>query len=227
MDIIRYLSFVIAPAIALLIYLYLRYRFPGGSFNLLLKSYLWGMASIALVLVVQLVANIFGLDHLTNLRRIIFYSLVVTAFFAEFSKFFFLKVFCYPQENFRTPVDGIIYSVMIAMGFATMNSLLYFLNIPNLKVGTVNLVMSGPANVIFGVLMGFFIGLGKIRKIRLIDSMTGLSAAVLFHALYSFCLLTKDYKLLWALFIGSAIIVFSLGVVALRITPETPPEETR
>ena len=226
MEILRYLSFAISPIIALMIYLFLRYRFPGGSFNLLFRSFLWGMASIVLVLVVQLLAHVFHLDHLNSIRRIAFYSLVVTAFFSEFSKFFFLKVFCYPRENFKSPVDGIIYSVMIAMGFATMNSILYFLNIPNLKVNTVNLVTAGPANVIFGVMMGFFIGLGKIRKIRLIDSMTGLSAAVFFHALYSFCLLTKDYKLLAALFIGSVIIVISLVLASLKITAEAPAKGT-
>jgi RsiW-degrading membrane proteinase PrsW (M82 family) len=183
------------------------------------------MVSIILVLVVQLIASYFDLDRLNNLRRIIFYALVVMAFFAEIGKFFFLKGFIYPRKEFRTPVDGIVFSVMISMGFAMMNNILYFVNIPHLSVSTANALTAGPANVIFGVLMGFFIGLGKLRKMRIIDSMTGLAAAVFFHGLYDFCLLTRDYRLLWAFFIGASIIAVSLGIAALRIHQDAKAEE--
>jgi RsiW-degrading membrane proteinase PrsW (M82 family) len=114
---------------------------------------------------------------------------------------------------------------MISMGFATLNNILYFINIPNLSVSGANAITAGPANVIFGVIMGFFIGLGKLRKMRFIDSMTGLAAAIFFHALYDFCLLTKDYRLLLAFFIGSTIIGISLCVAAIRIQLEAKQEE--
>ena len=229
MEIIKYSSFFIPPAIAILIFVYLKYKFQKGHFDfkLLLKSFIWGMFSIVLVLLVQLLAAYYEMDSLQNLRRIIFYSLAITALFSELGKFFFLKVVCYPKQSMRGPVEGIIYSVMIAMGFATMNNILYFINIPDLTVNTVNIVTSGPANVIFGLIMGFFVGLGKFRKIRFIDSMTGLLAAIFFHALYSFCMLTEDYKLLAAFFIGSAIIVVSLSIVAIRMNEEVNMESQK
>ena len=183
------------------------------------------MISIPLVLLVQFIASNFELDKLTNIRRILFYALVIMAFFAELGKYILLRGFIYPKEEFKTPVDGIIFAVMISMGFATMNNILYFINIPDLTVNIPNALTSGPANVIFGVMMGFFIGLGKLRKMRFIDSMTGLAAAVFFHALYSFCLLTKDYRLLWAFFIGATIIAISLCLAALRIHQDAKAEE--
>jgi protease PrsW len=225
MEYLKYLSFVVPPLIAVLIYLYLRYKFNQFSYGLLFKSFLWGMISIVIVLVVQVVADILGLDKLTNLRRVLFYALVVTAFFAEIGKYIFLRGFVYPKKEFKTPVDGIIFAVMISMGFATMNNILYFVNIPGLKVSIPNALTAGPANVIFGVMMGFFIGLGKLRKMRFIDSMTGFAAAVFFHGLYSFCLLTKDYRLLLAFFIGSTIIAISLCFAALRFHQDAKMEE--
>jgi RsiW-degrading membrane proteinase PrsW (M82 family) len=183
------------------------------------------MVSIVLVLVVQLFASYMQLDKLTNIRRVLFYALVIMAFFAEFGKYIFLRAFVYPKNEFKTPVDGIIFSVMISMGFATMNNILYFINIPDLSTNVANTLTAGPANAIFGIMMGFFIGLGKLRKIRFIDSMTGLAAAVFFHALYAFCLLTKDYRLLWAFFIGATIIAISLCVAGLRIHQEAKAEE--
>jgi RsiW-degrading membrane proteinase PrsW (M82 family) len=225
MTLLKIASFIIPPLIAIIIYLYLTFRFKHWSFVLLLKSFLWGMVSIVLVIAVQFMASSFELDKLNNIRRILFYALVIMAFFAEIGKFFFLKGFVYPKQEFKTPVDGIIFAVMISMGFATMNNILYFINIPNLTVNVANALTAGPANVIFGVIMGFFIGLGKLRRMRIIDSMTGLAAAVFFHGLYDFCLLTKDYRLLWAFFIGSAIIVISLSIAALRIHKDAIAEE--
>lgn len=225
MEFLNYIYFVIPPAIAILIFFYakaLQNEWPAG---LLIRAFVWGMFSIVLVLTVQVIAAVFDLDNLTNLRRILFYSLVIMAFFSELGKFTILKVFFYPKKEFRTPVDGILVSVMISLGFATMNNILSFVNIPHLSVSSVNALSAGPANVIFGLMMGFFIGLGKLRKMRLVDSMTGLAAAIFFHALYDFCLLTRDYKLLWAFFIGSAIIAVSLWIAALRIHRDAREEE--
>ena len=225
MEYLKYLSFILPPLIAVLIYMYLRYKFSQWSFSLLFKSFLWGMISILLVLVVQVLASYLELDKLHNIRRVLFYSLVIMAFFAELGKYIILRGFIYPKEVFKTPVDGIIFSVMLSMGFATMNNILYFVNIPDLSVNIPNALTAGPANAIFGVLMGFFIGLGKLRKMRFIDSMTGLAAAVFFHGLYDFCLLTKDYRLLWAFFIGATIIAISLCIAALRIHQDAKAEE--
>ncbi|MCU0371035.1 MAG: PrsW family glutamic-type intramembrane protease [Bacteroidales bacterium] len=224
---LKYLSFILPPLIAFVIFFYLQYKFSNWTISFLLRAFLVGMLSIVLVLVVQIVASMLDLDRLSNIRRIIFYSLVVSAFFAELGKFIVLKAFVYPKKEFKTPVDGIMLSVMISMGFATMNNILYFINIPHLAVNIPNALTAGPANAIFGVMMGFFIGLGKLRKMRIIDSMTGLAAAVFFHGLYSFCLLTKDYRLMWAFFIGSAIIALSLYIASVRIHQDALAEEKR
>jgi RsiW-degrading membrane proteinase PrsW (M82 family) len=224
MEYLKYLSLAIPPVIAILIYFYLTYKFGRQPYPMLVRSFIWGVVSIGLVLLVQVLASYFELDKLGNIRRILFYSLVIMAFFSELAKFFFLKVFIYPRDDFKSPVDGIVYAVMISMGFATMNNVLSMINIPDLDVNLTNAFTSGPANVIFGVLMGFFIGMAKLRKIRFVDSMTGLGAAVLFHALYGFCLLTYDYKLLWAFFIGSGIIAVSLCIAAIRLNEEARRE---
>jgi RsiW-degrading membrane proteinase PrsW (M82 family) len=227
MEYLQYISIPIPIIIALVIYFSVRGRKDTPYQNLLLRSYFFGMISIAIVLLVQLLASYFQLDDLRNLRRILFYSLVIVAFFSEISKFFFLKIFCYPDKGFRSPLDGIIFSVMIAMGFATLNNILTLVNIPNLSVSNINALTSGPANIIFGGLMGFFIGLGKTRKMRWIDSMTGLFAAIFFHALYAFTLITEDYKLLIAFFIGSTIILVSLWIASLRMDTDIRMNEQR
>lgn len=227
MEYLNYVSILIPPLIALVIFLSVRTKKETISQRLLLLSFLYGILGIVIVVLVQLLAAHFGLDSLRNLRRILFYSLVIVAFFSEFSKYFFLKIFCFPDSSFKSPLDGILYSIMIAMGFATMNNILTLVNIPNLTVNYINALTSGPANFIFGGLMGFFIGLGKVRKMKWIDSMTGLAAAIFFHALYAFTLITNDYKLLTAFFIGSVIILVSLWVAAVRMDTDIRMHERR
>ncbi len=182
------------------------------------------MVSIVLVIAIQLFAFYFELDRLNSIRRIIFYALVIMAFFSELGKFFILKILIYPKKEFTSPVDGIIYGVIVSLGFATMNNIIFLVDFPNLTVNLANAFSAGPAAVVFGVMMGFFVGLGKLRRMRFIDSMTGLAAAVFFHGLYDFCLLTEDYRLLWAFFTGSAIIAISLCIAAIRLHQEARSE---
>jgi RsiW-degrading membrane proteinase PrsW (M82 family) len=224
MEYLNYLSLILPPLFAVLIYFYLRYKYSTRPSGLLFRAFLWGGLSILLVLGIQFLAGRFGLDSLGNLRRILFYSLVIAGFFSEFGKFFILKVLIYPKQELRSPVDGIIYAVMVSLGFATANNFLILFNIPQLEVNLVNAFSAGPANLIFGVLMGFFMGLGKLRQVRFVDSMTSLGAAVLFHAIYAFCLLTHDNKLLLAFFAGSGIIAFSLCLAAIRMHDEAKSE---
>ena len=224
MEYVKYLSFLVPPLLAFLVYLYLRYKFRKLPFPMLFPSFLWGAASIILVLLIQYLANHFGLDQLTSLGRILFYSLVVVGLFSELGKFFFLKGFIYPRESFKTPVDGILYAVMVSLGFATMNNLFFFINLPHLEVNMTNALSAGPANLIFGVVMGFFLGMGKMRNFRFIDSLTSLGAAIIFHSIYTFCLLTNDTRLLWAFFIGSFIIAVSLCLAAIRMHDEAKSE---
>ena len=70
---LKFISFLVPPLIAFLIYVYLRYKFTKWSFSLLFKSFLWGMVSIFLVLLVQVAANYLELDKLNNIRRILFW----------------------------------------------------------------------------------------------------------------------------------------------------------
>ncbi|MFU8844036.1 MAG: hypothetical protein ACNA7V_09545 [Bacteroidales bacterium] len=68
--------------------------------------------------------------------------------------------------------------------------------------------------------MGFFVGMGKSRENRFVDSMTGMLGATFFHALYNFCFLTEDMRLLLFLSIGAAIFVLMLYYKAFEMNEE-------
>jgi RsiW-degrading membrane proteinase PrsW (M82 family) len=85
----------------------------------------------------------------------------------ELSKFLVVRYFCYPQKRFDEPLDGIVYSVMVSMGFATIENVNYVFT-HGYSTAFVRMFLSVPAHATFGVVMGYFIGKAKLTIIVLI-----------------------------------------------------------
>lgn len=215
-----FLSLLFGPAIAGIVLALVwilrgRDRYPG-----LISGFILGMFSIAIVLLFQYIAKRFGLDNFTNLRRIIFYSFVVMGLGSELGKYLILRYYSFPKPTFNGPLDSIVYSIMIAMGFAFMGNILYFTLPVYTEVDFLYSYSVILGNVFFAVILGFFIGMGKSRENKFVDSMTGLFGASFFHALYNFCFITKDYRLLLFLSIGAFLIVIMLYYKAFEMNEE-------
>jgi len=210
-------SYLIAPLIAMVIIVYLKSRFKIKTSRYLYMALLLGILSPVLVYLAQVVMDATGINYLKNLKRTAFYAIVAIAFSSELAKFLFLRYYFFVRKSFFGPVDGIIYNVFIGLGFATSATLLLGFGLISANVGDLYLFTFGAANIIFGVISGFFVGLGKTRSNRFIDSMTGLFAATIFHGLYTFSFLTRDPRLLLLFAIGSIVIVILLIIKALSI----------
>lgn len=190
-------------------------RYPG-----LITGFILGMFSILIVLLFQYIAKRFGLDNFTNIRRIIFYSFVVMGLGSELGKYLILRYYSFPKTNFNGPLDSIVYSIMIAMGFSFIGNILYFTLPVYNEVDILYSYTVIPANLFFAVILGFFIGMGKSRENKFVDSMTGLFGASFFHALFNFCFITEDYRLLLFLSIGAFVIVIMLYYKAFEMNEE-------
>lgn len=213
-------SLFLAPLIAAIIIALIwvkrdKYRYPQ-----LISSFILGMISIVVVLLFMYVADQYYLNAFRNLRREIFYSFVVMGLGSELGKFIILRYHNFNKSSFNGPLDGIVYSVMISMGFAFIGNILYFTlpyytEIDFLYASTVVF-----ANLFFAVIMGFFVGIAKTRENKFVDSMTGLLAASFFHALYNFCFITNDMRLLGFFGIGAFIIVIMLYYKAFEMNQD-------
>lgn len=214
------LSLLFAPALAVLVLGIIwtkrgKDRYPG-----LISSFVLGMFSIVIVLIFQYISSYFDLDNFKNIRRIIFYSFVVMGVGSELGKFLILRYYNFPKSSFNGPLDSIVYSVMISLGFAFMGNLIYFTLpiFPEVDFLYAYTVVLG--NLFFAVILGFFVGMGKSRENKFVDSMTGLFAASFFHALYNFCFITEDFRLLVFLSIGAFVIVIMLYYKAFELNEE-------
>ena len=98
-----------------------------------------------------------------------------------------LRLYSYNQKSFDEPLDGIVYSVMISMGFATVENVMYAMKYNDISVVIQRMFLSVPAHATFGVVMGYFIGKAKFDSANSFKYLfTGLLVAVLFHGTFDF-----------------------------------------
>jgi RsiW-degrading membrane proteinase PrsW (M82 family) len=119
---------------------------------------------------------------------------VVVALSEEGSKFLVLRLYAYPLKMFREPFDGVIYGVMIGMGFATVENIEYVYKF-GLQTGVSRFFLAIPAHAAFAVLMGYPVGRAKFERGRpFFLLLKGLLVAVLFHGSFDFFLFIQQKR---------------------------------
>lgn len=215
MDTLSLISFFIAPALMVLLALVSFEIMDKASYKAYLSSYFLGILTVIPMILALMVADNMNLIHERSIRRILLFSFFLVGFFAEFSKFLLLRFYFLPKEIITKPVDGILYLINISLGFVTVANVYFtFFWSDLLPIHAINFTLP-LANILFGIIMGFFLGMTKFRT-NFVDSYTGLAAAIFFQGLYNFCLLSKDYLLLGIVALGTLIIAIILSSKAIN-----------
>lgn len=224
MSIANYISFIISPVLIVISILYLKYKFSIRSFGNIRNAILLGMISVIVLLIANYLIELKWDGNYKNMRRMAFFGFIVVAFSSEFAKFIPLKLKFYKLPNFTGPLEGIIYSIFIALGYSTVATIAYafgLVGIPDkMHNFTLFLYLLPVANIVFGISMGFFTGIAKTRKNTLIDTAVGLGIAVFFHGLFYFGFVTSDIRLLIFIAIGFAVIGITLVVKSVTMKIE-------
>jgi len=222
MTAISYIGLSLPPVIAIIFYIYLVLRNNSKFGLLLIKSFVAGVISSFILLLVLFLADMLDLDRFTSLYRTLFYAFVFVGFGAELGKFLVLRFYLLSKPEVDTPLHGITFSVMTALGFTTGAVLLFVFDIFESKPPyplNMYLLLAAPSNIIFAIIMGFFVGTSKFMESKFLYAFGGLAAAAFFNGLFKFCLITHDYKLLNIFAFGSALIVVVLIIKAINYRP--------
>jgi len=139
------------------------------------------------------------------------FTFAVVAFSEEFVKYIFLRYYIFPKKEFDEPMDGIVYSVMISMGFATLENILYVVvRADNIEVafqiGLLRMITAVPGHAIFAILMGYFVGLAKFSEDKgNLYLVIGLVSAILLHGTYDFFIFMqmKEFLIWFTLIFGT------------------------
>lgn len=138
----------------------------------------------------------------------------------ELSKFLLLNVLCWRSKQFDYPYDGIVYAVFVSLGFAFTENLMY-LNQYGLGVAFSRGIFSIPAHAIFGVLMGYYIGLAKsCKKRNMLRDCTKLRyyaffIPLVFHGIYDYiCNFTT--KNIYYIFICYVVAMYVIAIIKIK-----------
>ena len=214
----------VLPAFVIGYWIYRQDYHEPEPLSMLFRAFVCGGFSTVPAAVIQLFfKNIESPDSLIGIAAFAFGIVALTE---ELSKFLALRLFIYPNEEFDEPMDGIVYGVMVGLGFATVENILYVTNIESGGFGTAigRAFTAVPAHAAFGILMGSYVGLAKFfPEKRAAFMLTGLLLAVFFHGLYDFFLLQKVYEGLGTLAIFTLIWSISMSRRLVKMGQDVSP----
>ncbi len=177
-----------APGVYWLYYFFNKDKLEPEPKKLLIKLYFFGIISAAIVIGLQLP---FNLNYLVS-------AIIVAPILEELCKFTLTYLGSYRNRNFNEPMDGIMYAVAVALGFASIENAFYLLRAASFSKDIasnliiIRSILSVPAHALFSSFWGYALGRIKLQnprhKTRIL--VMGLIFAMLAHALFNlFCIL--------------------------------------
>lgn len=187
------LVLALLPGLLISWYIYRMDRFEREHRLHLITCFMLGMALTLPATRLESWYSLFGIPAQASIELRLVISILAVAVWEELSKFLVLVLYPFSRPFFNEPIDGIVYAVMIGMGFATLENIFY---VTQFGLGTAILraFTAVPAHALFSVIMGYFAGLAWLhpeRKWRLL--LQGLFFAIAFHAVYNFLVLQLYY----------------------------------
>jgi len=220
------LAFAIAPGVCIGIYIYWKDKHEREPIRLLVKSFFYGMGSVIITLLISVpLSKVVPIDE-QNLSEQAVHAFIIVALVEEFSKYIFVRGVLYRNSNFNEPFDGIVYSVMVSMGFATLENVMYVVD-GGFGVAVLRMFTAVPAHAAFAVLMGYYLGLAKFVHHKSHYGWYGLGIATIFHGAYDYFWFIAQVNGVWAGIWLGALVSLVVGIIlskkAIKIHQEASP----
>jgi len=212
------IALAILPALIICYAIYRVDKFDKESHWQLIICFVLGMLVTYPAMKLEEIGQIYGLEDSTNFWLLLVLSYIVVGLSEELTKFLALMFYAYPRKEFNEPLDGIVYAVMIAMGFATLENILYA-DQYGYSTTIIRAFTAVPAHAVFAVFMGYYVGLAKFNKPKRFSLIaTGLFIAVFIHGTYDFFILQEYYDWLmgFATLTLTVSIYFSIRLIRLH-----------
>jgi protease PrsW len=172
-----------------LLYFYHKDKYEPEPLSWIIRIFLLGALVAIPIAIGESFAGIFVSEFLI--------FVIVAPVMEECGKFFVIKRYAYHTSEFDEPVDGIIYAVAAALGFATLENILYIFSVPSTELATLfwmvigRAVLSVPGHALFTSITGYSLGIAKLGNPRDAPGIIigGFSAAIVFHALFNYFLM--------------------------------------
>ncbi|RKD22377.1 Membrane proteinase PrsW, cleaves anti-sigma factor RsiW, M82 family [Caminicella sporogenes DSM 14501] len=211
----RLFIIAVTPGIALALSVYFTDRYDKEPLSLLLKVFILGALSVIPVAIVE--NFLVSLNIFTGYIGAAYTAFVVAGLTEEFFKRGVVLRTAFKHEAFDEKLDGIVYAIFSALGFATVENIMYvvFRFTTNPHIGLYRGVFSVPAHMLFAVTMGYYLSLAKFAtesKMRKKYLKKSLFIPMVLHGIFNFILMV-NISFVFVIFIPY---VIYLWIVNLR-----------
>jgi RsiW-degrading membrane proteinase PrsW (M82 family) len=214
----RLVIIAVTPAISIALAVYLSDRYDKEPLKLLLKTFLFGAFSTLPTIVVERFLVSFNI--FPGILGVAYISFIVAGFTEEFFKREVVLRLNYNNPSFNEKLDGIVYSVFSALGFATLENIMYLLRFStfNPYIGLYRGILSVPAHTIFAVTMGYYLSLAKYSDSEAMERIylrKSLFMPAILHGIFDFILMS-NIPIIAFLFIPYVIYIWRTNQIKLN-----------
>lgn len=179
----------------------------------LITIFFWGglMVFPALFIAGPISSFINGFGWLKFGVKIVILSFLIDGLIEEFTKYSILSDKVYRKSFFDEPRDGLIYGMIIGIGFSFLESFFYSLTLVGVHHALLVMVLRGAIttfmHLLAGGIIGYHFGLAKFTQFHHLGPvsenyrrtiiMRGLLLAIIFHGLYN---LVIRFNFAWLMF---------------------------
>lgn len=204
-----YLLFLaILPVSCFMIWIYYKDKYDKEPILTLVKYFLVGILVSILCIFIELYFNY--LNIFNGLASYIYVAFFVTAFTEEGVKSIILIPMLLREKHFNEKLDGIIYSIFLSLGFATIENIIYLMKEKSeltLSLSITRGLISIPTHIMFAITMGYYISKYKFNKENNKNKYLyfAIITPVLLHGVFDFILMT-GYR--WAIIVFIVYVMF-------------------
>lgn len=208
----------VTPGIALALIMYWFDRHDREPVSMLLKVFFMGMVYVIPTVFVENLLSYYNV--FAGIFGVAFTAFIIAGLTEEFMKRRVVLKYVYFNPVFDEKLDGIVYCVMSALGFATIENIMYvvfrFSDVES--VGFYRGILAVPAHMLFAITMGYYLSLAKFSaspeqfQIYLKKS---LAIPAILHGIFDFILMS-EIEMLMILFLPFVIYLWVTNLKKLN-----------
>ncbi len=215
----------IAPSAAILIYFYYRDRYEKEPGKLLAIMFALGGGAIVPAALIESLLGLNGHEK-SGMWNALYYAFIGAALVEESLKYLILRWCIWGNSHFNQLFDGIVYSIFVSLGFATVENLLYIFSYGT-AIGFMRALSAIPGHALYAVTMGYYLGLARFtvrKRKRRLYLLYSLLIPLILHGLYDFLLLTR-IRLMLILLLSYMIYLLTDGIKKTNMLAGVSPKK--
>jgi RsiW-degrading membrane proteinase PrsW (M82 family) len=212
MKVILLLVLALVPGIVLLYIIRSMDRNEREPLGLVIKIMLLGALSVVPAAILEISIGYLPIYNNSTVVNAVVVAFVRVAWVEELCKLGVVLLFAWTHKEFTEENDGIVYVSASALGFAMLENIFYVLGF-GIGTGILRALTAMPVHCFTGVLMGYYVGLGKVapdKNTRRANILKGFFLAYILHGAYDALLLTQTPAAILAFPLVVWLIIFGI-----------------